>query len=137
MRQTHMEENQSCLAVERGKQPKLSSKIIIEVKDRWVKARVTMDTGAAGHVMLEGMFPLVKFERKTAPKKFVAADGEHIRDSGDKTMPSKKHMRRFKVVVVRAGNTVVLDEETPHIRNARDRTMIKLDVNSGVYTVDV
>ena len=32
---------------------------------------------------------------------------------------------------------VVLDEKTPHIRNSRDGTMIKLNVNSGVYTMDM
>ena len=39
--------------------------------------------------------------------------------------------------VVRAGNTVVLDEHNLHIRNTRDGTVIKLDVNSGVYTIDI
>ena len=42
----------------------LSPKKIMEVKDKWVKVRVTMDSGAAGHVMLETMFPHVKLERK-------------------------------------------------------------------------
>ena len=37
--------------------------------------------------------------------------------------------------VVRAGNIVVLDERNPHIRNARDGTMIKLDANNGVRTM--
>ena len=32
--------------------------------------------------------------------------------------------------VVRPGNTVVLDEKNPHIRNIRDGTVIKLDVIS-------
>ena len=40
-------------------------------------------------------------------------------------------------MVVRAGNIVVLDEKNPHIRNFRDGTVIKLDVNSGVYTMDM
>ena len=39
--------------------------------------------------------------------------------------------------VVRAGNVVVLDEKNPHIRNIRDDTVIKLDVNSGVHTMDM
>ena len=39
--------------------------------------------------------------------------------------------------VVRAGNVVVLDERNPHIRNTRDGTVIKLDVNNGVYTMDM
>ena len=39
--------------------------------------------------------------------------------------------------VVRAGNTVVLDGRNPHIRNTRDGTVIRLDVNNGVCTMDV
>ena len=39
--------------------------------------------------------------------------------------------------VVRAATSVVLDENNPHIRNIRDGTMIKLDVNDGVYTLDM
>ena len=39
--------------------------------------------------------------------------------------------------VVRAGNTVVLDEKNPHFRNIRDGTVIKLDVSNGVYTMDM
>ena len=38
---------------------------------------------------------------------------------------------------VQAGNIVVLDEKNPHIRNNRDGTVMKLDVNNGVYTVDM
>ena len=50
-------------------------KTFIEVKDRWVKVRVTRPSGTAGAVMLEGMLP---------PKKFVAVNGEQIRDLGEK-----------------------------------------------------
>ena len=39
--------------------------------------------------------------------------------------------------VVRAGNVVVLDEKNPHIRNIGDGTTIKLDENSGVYTMNM
>ena len=46
-----------------------------------------MDSGAAGHAALEGMFPRVKLERKTSPKRFVAATGEQIRDWDEKTNP--------------------------------------------------
>ena len=66
-----------------------SSKKIIEVKDRWVKVRVTMDSGAAGHVMLERMFARANLERKTAPNKFVAESGKLLRDTGEKTSPFK------------------------------------------------
>ena len=70
----------SLLSVENGH--KSNTKEITEVKDRQVKARVTMDSGAAGHVMPEGMFPRVKLERKTSLKRFVTANGEQIRDLG-------------------------------------------------------
>ena len=38
---------------------------------------------------------------------------------------------------MQADNVVVLDEKNPLIRNNRDDTVIKLDVNSGVYTMDM
>ena len=98
-----------------------------------MKVRVTMDSGAAGHVMLEAMFPRVKLERKTSLKRFVAANGQQIRVLGEKTVPFKttegiqrcitlrsaSDVKPFisRQEVVRAGNTVVLDEKNPHIRN--------------------
>ena len=133
----------SLLSVERSQS--LSPKKIVEVRDKWVKVRVTMDSGAAGHVMPETMFPRVKLERRTSPKKFVAANGEQIKDLGEKNIPFQTNegiqrcitFRSANVVkplismqkVVRAGNIVVLDEMNPHIRNTRDGTVIKLDVN--------
>ena len=51
-----------------------------------MKVSVTMDTGAAGHVMIEGMFSRVKLERKASPKRLVAANGEQNRDLGEKTI---------------------------------------------------
>ena len=132
----------------------MNSKEVVEMKDKWVKVRVTKDSGAAGHVMPETMFPHVKLERKTSPKKFVAENGEQIKDLGEKNIPFKtnegiqrcitfrsaeccqtSHFNAKKVV--RAGNVVVLDEKNPHIRNTRDGTVIKLDVNNGVYTMDM
>ena len=131
----------------------LSPKKNVEVKDKWVKVRVTMDSGAAGHVMPETMFPHVKLELKTSLKKFVAAIGEQIKDLGQKSIPFKTNeefqrcttFRSANVVkplvsmqkVVRAGNVVVLDEKNPHIRNTRDGKVIKMDVNNGVYTMDM
>ena len=141
----------SLLSVENSQ--KLSSKKAVEMRDKWTKIRVTMDSGAAGHVMSETMFPHVKLERKTSPKKFVAANGEQIKDLGEKNIPFKTNegiprcitFRSANVVkplismqkVVRAGNVVVLDEKNPPIRNNRDGTVIKLDVNNGVYTMDM
>ena len=72
-----------------------SSKKIIDVKDRLVKARVTMDSGAMEHVMPETMFPRVKRERKTSPPRFVAANGERIRDLGERLFHSRRR-RKFK-----------------------------------------
>ena len=123
----------------------LRSKKFVEVKDKWVKVRVTMDSGAAGHVMPETTFPHVKLERRTSPKKFVAANGEQIKDLGEKSIPLKTNEGASSEVhniqeseccetlismqnVVPSGNIVVLDGKNPHIRNTRDGTVIKLDV---------
>ena len=62
-------------------------KKMVEVKDKWVTVRVTMVSGAAGHVMPETTFPRFKLERKTTPKKLVAR--EQIKDLGEKTIPFK------------------------------------------------
>ena len=72
----------SLLSVESSHNSK--TKEIIELKDRRAKVRVTMDSGAAGHVIPETMFPGVKVERKTSPKKLDAAIGEQVRDLGDR-----------------------------------------------------
>ena len=119
---------------------KSNPKKIVEVKDKWVKVRVTMDSGAAGHVMPETMFPRVKLEHKMTPKKFAATNGEQM-----KGIQRCITFRRVNVVkpliimqkVVQVGNAVVLDEKNPHIRNIRDGTVIKLDVSNGVYTMDM
>ena len=97
--------------------------------------------------------PRVKLDRTSTTKKFVAADGEKIKDLGEKTIPFKcvegVHRRiKFRSAnvvkplismrkVVQAGNVGMLDEKKPHIRNNRDGTVIKLDVNNGVYTMDM
>ena len=72
---------------------------IIEVEDRWVNVRITMDTGAAKHVMPAGMFLRVKLKRKPSPKMFVAANGEQIRDLGEIIIPSKtnKEIQRCRI----------------------------------------
>ena len=117
---------------------------VIEVKDRWLKVRVTMDAGVMFHV---------KLERKTSSKKFVASNGEQIKDLVEKNIPFETNegiqrcitYRSARVVkriismqkVVRAGHIVVLDEKNPHIRNFRGGTMLKLDVNNGVDTMDM
>ena len=120
-------------------------KKIVEVTDKCVKVRVAMDSGAAGHVKPEAMFPHVKLERKTTPRKLVAANGEQSKHLGEKKIPFKTsegiqmcitfrsannvtHLIPMQKVV-RAGNTVVLDE--------RDGTVIKLDVSNAVCTMDM
>ena len=54
-----------------------------------------MDSGTAGHVMLETMFPHVKLGRKTSPKKFVAADGEQTQTWVRRAFHSR-HMKEFR-----------------------------------------
>ena len=76
-----------------------------------------------------------------------------IKHLGEKTIPFKSvegvhrsiKFRSASIVkplismrqVVQAGNIVVLDEKNPHIRNNRDGIVIKLDVNNGVYTMEM
>ena len=131
----------------------MNPKKFVEEKDRWVKIRAAIDSGAAGHVMPEAMFPHVKLERKTSPKKFVAANGEQIKDVGERRIPFKTNEGVQRCImfwsanvvnplismqkVVQAGNTVVLDERYPHIRRTRDGSVIKLDANNGVCTMDM
>ena len=125
-----------------------SPRKVIEVKDNCVNIRATVDTGAAGHFMPTEMFPRVELDHTSTTKTFVAANGERIKDLGEKTISFKSvegvhrciKFRSTNVVkllismrkVAQAGNVVVLEEENPHIRNNRDGTFIKLDVNSGV-----
>ena len=113
------------------------------------KVRVTMDSGAAGHVMPETVFLHVKLEGKTSPKKFVAANGEQIKDLGEKSIRFKTNEGVQTCITFRSASEVkslismqkivrdivVLDGKNPHIRNIRDGTVTKLDVNSGLYTV--
>ena len=72
----------------------------------WVKVRVTMGSGAAGHVMPGTMFPHVKLERKTSPKKFVAANGEQIKDLREKNIPFKTNKGVQRWVTFRSANFV-------------------------------
>ena len=53
-----------------------SPRKVTEVKDMMVNIRATMDTGAAGHVMLGVMFPRVELDRTTATKKLIQFFGE-------------------------------------------------------------
>ena len=71
-----------------------SSRKVIEVKDNWVNIRATMDTGVAVHVTSAEMFPRVKLDRTNTTEKFVAADGEGIKDLGEKTIPFKSLKER-------------------------------------------
>ena len=130
-----------------------SPRKVVEVKDIRENTRATMDTGAAGYVMPAEMFPRVKLDRTNATKKFVAATGERIKDLGEKTIPFKSvegvhRFTKFRSAnvakplvsmrkVAQAGQCRGPDEKNPHIRSNRDGSVIKLDVNNGVYTMDM
>ena len=81
---------------------------IVEERDKWVKVRVTMESGAAGHVLPETIFSHVKIERKTPPKKFVAANGEQIKDLGAKRIPFKINEGVQRCITFRSANVVKL-----------------------------
>ena len=76
-------------AESRKKNSGASPKKVIGVKGNWVNVRATVDTGATGHVMQAEMFLRVKLDRTTKTKKFVAANGERIKDLSEKTIPFK------------------------------------------------
>ena len=46
----------------------------IEVKDRWVKVSVTMDTGAAGHVMLKRNVPTCETRAQNITKETCGSE---------------------------------------------------------------
>ena len=89
----------------------------IDVKD-WVKVRVTMDFGAARNLMTEGMYPRVQLELKTAQMKFVAVNGEQIRDLGEKTIPCRTNEEIRRCMTFRSASVV----KTSHI-DAECRTI--------------
>ena len=88
--------------------------------------------------MPETMFPRVKLERKTSPKELVAANGEQIKDVGEKNIPLTTNEGIHRCITFRNASVVKpfilseLDEKNPHIRNIRDGAVIRLDVNNGV-----
>ena len=124
-------------------------KTVTDVKDGWVKFRVTVNTGAAGHVMLEALVPNMKLEHTGALENFVAVRGQRIRNMGEKTTPFKTSegvhrsvtfgsgsvVKRLASIrkVVQAGNVVVLDESKPHLRNTRAGTTFKLDETGSSF----
>ena len=83
----------------------------------------------------------------------VTANVAQIRDMGETTIPFKTNegihrcmtLMSASVVkpltpvqkVVQAGNVVALDQRTPHIRKRGEGAVIKLDVTSGVCTMDM
>ena len=65
-RQIKVDESHSCLTIECGKQSKLEFQENHRGEAQMGASQSQMDSGAAG-LMLGGMFPYVKLERKTAP----------------------------------------------------------------------
>ena len=65
-----------------------------------------MNSGAAGHVILEGMCPRVQLAPKTAPKTFVAGNGEQIRDLGEKTLRCNPNDKNHRCIAFRSASVV-------------------------------
>ena len=98
--------------------------------------------------MPEGMFSRVKLERKTAPKKAVAANGEQFRDLGDETIPFKTNEGIQKCIAFRVCERCLtfhfIAERCPSWKHCgvgrnkirtfeileMEQPMIKLDVNN-------
>ena len=49
---------------------------------------------------------VLKLERKTAPQKFAASTGEHIRDVGERTMPIKANDGIHRCTTSRSASVV-------------------------------
>ena len=106
----------------------------------------------AGHVMPADV-PASDTGSHEHNKEIRCSKWRKVKDLGEKTIAFRSvegvhrciKFRSASVVkplismreVVLAGNVMVLDESSPHIRNNRDGTVINLDVNSGVCTVDM
>ena len=105
-KQTDSKESTSSVTVECGEQSQFEPEEDCGGERQVVKVRVTMDSGAAGHVMRETMFPHVKLERKTSPKKFVAANGEQIKDLGAKRIPFKTNEGVQRCITFRSASGV-------------------------------
>ena len=89
------EEGQSSVTVECGELSQIESEEDCGGERQVDEGQSHLDSGAAGHVMPETMFLCVKLERKTSPKKFVAANGEQIKDLGEKNIHSRQ-TREFR-----------------------------------------
>ena len=83
-----------------------SPRKVFEVKDKWLNIRAAKDTGAAGHVTLAEMFARVKLDRTTTTKKFVAENGERIKDLGEKTISFKSVEGVHRCIKFRSANVV-------------------------------
>ena len=56
--------------------------------------------------MPEHMFERGKLERKTSPTRFVAANGEQIRDTGEHNIPFKRHEGIQRCITFRSARVV-------------------------------
>ena len=68
--------------------------------------RATIDPGAAGRVMPAEMCSRGKLDRTNATKKFLVANGERIKDLGEKTIPFKSVEGVHKCKKIRSANVV-------------------------------
>ena len=87
---TKTEESCACLTAECGRQSRFDSQEHNPSEERTSKGQGPKRFWTCRTVTPKGMFPHVKLERNSAPKKFVAADGEQIRELGVETIPLDK-----------------------------------------------
>ena len=66
-----------------------------------------MDSGAAGHVMLEALFARVKFELKTSPQRFEQRM-VHKSETWAKINIHSRHTREVKDITIRSASVVKL-----------------------------
>ena len=123
-----VQKSQSSVPIECGEQSKnRNSKKIIEVQDRWVKARVTMESGAAEHVMSEGMFPTCLTRVQNITKKICGSEWWTSPEGWDILQTNEGIQRCIAFPVRVLSNFLIsLMKTNPRVRDYRDGNMIKL-----------
>ena len=127
---------------------------MVEVRDKWVKVRVTMDSGAAGHVMPETMFPrVVSMSAKRHQRSLWPHMESKSKNVVEKTIPFKTNDGIQRCITFRSAKFCQLPsfhckrssepetlwcwmKSSAHSKHS-DGKVIKLDVSNDVYTMDM
>ena len=130
--------------------------VVEETRGKWTKVSAGIDSCAGNTVIPVDMFPelpVKQTEQSKAGKEFTCANGDKIRNEGEKVIPfftaegEKKSVRAQRTKVTRmliavnklnkAGYQVSLDAENPLIRNTATGKVTKLRMKNGIFLIDL